>query len=73
MFSLIEKSVQPLLLNTKVLEAAYELYLQAPQENYPAINLHELSRRTGASLWECRNAIVEANRMGRFPSCTLES
>lgn len=73
MFSLIEKSVQPLMLNAKVLEAAYELYLQAPQATYPAINLHDLSRKTGISVWECRNAIVEANRMGRFPSCTLES
>jgi hypothetical protein len=61
------------MLNSKVLEVAYELYLQAPQSSNPIINLKELSRRTGAGLLECRNAIVEANQLGRFPNCLLES
>jgi hypothetical protein len=73
MFSLLETTVKPLLLNTKVLEAAYELYLQAPQSEYPEIDLKELSNRTGASLLECRNAIVSAHEVGRFPKCSLRS
>ena len=60
------------MLNSQVLEVAYELYLKAPQESYPVIDLRELSQRTGASLLECRNAIVEANRLGQFPKCALE-
>lgn len=72
MFNLLETTIQPLMLNSKVLEVAYELYLEAPQESYPVIDLRELSQRTGASLLECRNAIVEANRLGRFPKCALE-
>ncbi|NJN57308.1 MAG: hypothetical protein HC879_07275 [Leptolyngbyaceae cyanobacterium SL_5_9] len=73
MFSLLEATVKPLLLNTKVLEAAYELYLQAPQSEHPEIDLKELSNRTGASLLECRNAIVGAHEVGRFPKCSLRS
>lgn len=73
MFDLVEATVKPLMLNYRVLEKAYELYLAAPQSSYPVINLKELSRRTGKSLLECRNAIVEANQLGRFPDCTLES
>ncbi|MBE9177462.1 hypothetical protein IQ268_02585 [Oculatella sp. LEGE 06141] len=73
MFSLVEATVKPLLLNDKVLKVAYELYLQAPQSYSPAIDLRELSKKTGTSLLECRNAIVEANRLGRFPNCSLHS
>jgi hypothetical protein len=73
MFELLEATVKPLMLNSKVLDVAYEMYLQAPQSSNPMIDLHELSRRTGASLLECRNAIVDANRLGRFPNCALES
>ncbi len=72
MFELLEATVKPLFLNSKVLDVAYDLYLNAPEETYPTINLHELSRRTGVSLLECRNAIVEANKLGRFPKCSLE-
>lgn len=73
MFDLVEATVKPLMLDTRVLEAAYELYLQAPQTSHPVINLRELSRQTGRSLLECRNAIVEANQLRRFPDCALES
>jgi hypothetical protein len=71
MFSLIESTVKPLMLNTKVLEVAYELYLDAPQDSSPTIDLRDLSRKTGVGLLECRNAIVEANKLGRFPNCSL--
>ncbi|HEY9697761.1 MAG TPA: hypothetical protein V6D10_10890 [Trichocoleus sp.] len=71
MFNVIEAMVRPLTLNTQVLEVAYELYLKAPQSSSPEISLQELSRKTGSSLLECRNAIVEAHRVGRFPSCSL--
>lgn len=71
MFSLLETTIRPLQLNSEVLEVAYELYLEVPQASHPGINLQELSRRTGASLMECRNAIVEANQVGRFPNCSL--
>lgn len=73
MFNVLEATVKPLMLNHKVLEVAYELYLQAPQSTNPVISLRELSRRTGKTLLECRNAIVEANGLGRFPDCALES
>ncbi|MDX2243397.1 MAG: hypothetical protein NW224_22175 [Leptolyngbyaceae cyanobacterium bins.302] len=73
MLNLLEATVKPMMLNYKVLEVAYELYLQAPQATHPTIPLRELSRRTGASLLECRNAIVEAYNVGRFPQCALES
>lgn len=73
MLNLVQATINPLILNVKVLDVAYELYLQAPQENYPTIDLRELSLRTGKSLLECRNAIVEANALGRFPNCSLQS
>lgn len=73
MSNLVETKLKRLVLNVKVLDAAYELYLQAPQEVYPTIDLKELAHRTGLSLLECRNAIVEANRLGQFPNCTLNS
>lgn len=73
MFELLESTIKPLKLNSAILDVAYELYLQAPQENYPTINLRVLAQKTGKSLLECRNAIVEANRLGRFPSCQLQS
>ncbi|MGF1499825.1 MAG: hypothetical protein ACFB8W_23810 [Elainellaceae cyanobacterium] len=73
MFDVLEASVKPLLLDMKILEAAYELYLAAPQSSSPVIDLRVLSRRTGKGLLECRNVIVEANNLGRFPDCTLKS
>jgi hypothetical protein len=73
MFDLVEATVKPLMLNYKVLEVAYELYLEASQASHPVINLNDLSHKTGKTLLECRNAIVEANRLGRFPNCALES
>lgn len=73
MFELLESNVKPLMLNSRVLDTAYEMYLKAPQSSCPMIDLRELARRTGSSLLECRNAIVDANRLGRFPNCTLES
>ncbi|MBF2029298.1 MAG: hypothetical protein IGS48_21480 [Oscillatoriales cyanobacterium C42_A2020_001] len=73
MLNVLEATVKPLMLNYRVLEVAYELYLQAPEATHPLINLKELSRRTGASLLECRNAIVEAHNLGRFPQCALET
>lgn len=73
MFDLIEATVKPLSLNTSILEAAYELYLAAPQSSHPTIDLRRLARITGKSLLTCRNAIVEAHRLGRFPDCSLES
>lgn len=73
MFDVIQASVKPLMLNYSVLEKAYELYLEAPQSSSPMIDLRQLSRKTGKSLLECRNAIVEANQLGRFPDCSLKS
>ncbi|MBF2084383.1 hypothetical protein [Thermoleptolyngbya sp. C42_A2020_037] len=73
MFNLVEATVKPLMLNHQVLEVAYELYLQAAESSHPVINLRDLSRKTGKSALTCRNAIVEANQLGRFPNCTLES
>ncbi|GAB4132477.1 MAG: hypothetical protein Fur0046_02310 [Cyanobacteria bacterium J069] len=73
MFDLVEATVKPLTLNYKILEAAYELYLQAAEGSHPVINLSELSRKTGKSALACRNTIVEANQLGRFPNCALES
>ncbi|MEB3357070.1 MAG: hypothetical protein VKK04_10105 [Synechococcales bacterium] len=73
MFEVLEASVKPLMLNMRVLEVAYELYLSAPQSSSPVIDLRTLSRRTGKGLLECRNAIVEANKLGRFPDCSLKT
>lgn len=73
MINLMKTTVMPLTLNVKVLDVAYDLYLKSPQESYPIINLREVAHKTGMSLLECRNAIVEANKLGRFPNCSLES
>lgn len=73
MLDVLQATIKPLMLNDKVLEVAYELYLRAPQSSHPLINLRELSHRTGASLLECRNAIIEAHQLGRFPQCALEA
>lgn len=54
-----------------VLEAAYELYLQAPQHSNPLINLRQLSQQTGLTPLACRNIIVNANQHGQFPNCSL--
>lgn len=70
---LVESTVKPLTFNWRILEAGYDLYLEAPQNDYPLINLRELSRRSGSSMLECRNTIVEANKLGKFPNCLLES
>ncbi|HLO47752.1 MAG TPA: hypothetical protein VK211_04965 [Kamptonema sp.] len=71
MFQILEKTIQPLSLNFKVLEVAYDLYLQAPQSDSPLINLKELAHKTNASILECRNTIVTANKIGKFPNCSL--
>lgn len=71
MFSLLETTIQSATLNPSVLEAAYELYLQADGNDSPIINLKELSKRTRTSMLECRNIIVTANKMGKFPNCSL--
>jgi hypothetical protein len=73
MFDLVSATVRPLMLNYTVLDVAYELYLEAANSSHPTINLKTLSRRTGKSLLECRNAIVEANQLGRFPNCAPET
>lgn len=72
MFDLVEATVKPLMLNHRILEAAYELYLLAPEGSHPVISLRKLSQQTGKSPLECRNAIVEANHLRRFPDCALE-
>ncbi|MEL6402045.1 MAG: hypothetical protein AAFR26_23680 [Cyanobacteria bacterium J06626_4] len=71
MLEVLKSTVKPLLLDEKVLEAAYSIYLTAPRTNAPAISLRQLSRATGKSPLNCRNAIVEANSLGRFPDCEL--
>ncbi|HEY9661223.1 MAG TPA: hypothetical protein V6C65_22445 [Allocoleopsis sp.] len=73
MLELLQTAISPLTLNTKVLSVAYELYAVAPQDSHPVIDLKVVSQRTGVSLLDCRNAIVEANRLGRFPNCSLKS
>jgi len=70
---LVVSTVKPLTLNWTILETAYELYLKAPQNDYPLINLRELSQRSGSSMLECHNTIVEANKLGKFPNYLLES
>jgi hypothetical protein len=50
MFDLVGASVKPLMLNYKILEIGYELYLKAPQTSHPVINLRDLSYKTGKSL-----------------------
>jgi len=73
MFQTLEAAVKPLMLNNRVLEVAYEHYLKAPQSSSPVLNLRAIASETGESLLVCRNAIVEANQLGRFPNCSLES
>ncbi|MEB3214253.1 MAG: hypothetical protein VKL39_23090 [Leptolyngbyaceae bacterium] len=73
MLELIKSTVKPLSLDYTVLEAAYALYLEAPQAVSPVISLKALSKKTGKSMLHCRNTIVEANAMGRFPDCSLQS
>jgi hypothetical protein len=71
MLDVISSSVRPLLLDDQVLEVAYKLYMKAPPSSTPAISLRRLSELTGKSPLRCRNAIVEANGLGRFPDCEL--
>jgi hypothetical protein len=71
MLDVISSTVRPLLLDDQVLEAAYKLYMTAPHASSPAISLKRLSDITGKSPLRCRNAIVEANGLGRFPDCEL--
>jgi hypothetical protein len=73
MLNLLTQSVAVKSLNLDILEAAFELYLEAPQESHPKISLTTLSQRTGASPLKCRNAIVDACKMGRFPNCSLSA
>ncbi|WP_226579358.1 hypothetical protein [Microseira wollei] len=53
---------------TQVIKLANPILLLAP-----LINLREISQRNGSSMLECRNTIVEANKLGKFPNCMLES
>lgn len=71
MLDILAATFQPGQKQTQVLEVAYELYLEAPDSSYPEINLREVARKTGMSVFECRNTIVNANRAGRFPNCSL--
>ena len=71
MLDVISSTVKPLLLDDQVLEVAYKLYMRAPHSSSPAISLKRLSDLTGKSPLRCRNAIVEANGLGRFPDCEL--
>jgi hypothetical protein len=73
MFEVLESTIRPLSLNSKILDVAYELYLEAPESYCPTIDLRVLARKTGKSLLDCRNAIVAANRLERFPNCQLKS
>lgn len=68
MLDVLNATVRPLLLDDQVLEVAYKLYMKAPSS---AISLKRLSEMTGKSALRCRNAIVEANGLGRFPNCEL--
>ncbi|MEO1070421.1 MAG: hypothetical protein AAFW95_15125 [Cyanobacteria bacterium J06638_6] len=71
MLEVIKSAVSPLLLDEQVLEVAYGLYLKAPATHAPAISLKRLAEITGKTPLRCRNAIVEANGLGRFPDCEL--
>lgn len=74
MFDVLDTQIKPFILNnSKILEVAYELYLAAPQDSHPMIDLHVLAKRTGKSMLQCRNEIVEANKLGHFPNCSLQS
>jgi hypothetical protein len=71
MLEVIRSTIKPLLLDEQILEAAYKLYMQAPPTYLPAISLKRLSEITGKTPLNCRNAIVEANGLGRFPDCEI--
>lgn len=73
MLSFVTQSLKVKSLDVDVLEVAFELYLEAPQDSHPMINIRTVSERTGSSLIECRNAIVQACKAGRFPNCSLVS
>lgn len=73
MLDSLAKALDSFQLNHRVLETAFELYLQAPPDSHPLINLRDVSKRTGVGLLECRNTIVTANKLGRFPNCSLAS
>jgi hypothetical protein len=71
MLDVVKSTVRPLMFDEAVLEAAYSLYMSASESNLPAISLRVLSQKTGKSPLKCRNAIIEANSVGRFPDCEL--
>ena len=71
MLEVLKSTVKPLLLDEKVLEAAYSIYMAAPHSQLPVISLKQVSQATGKSPLSCRNAIIEANGLGRFPDCEL--
>lgn len=73
MLEVIKSKIRPLSLDVGLLEKAYQMYLEAPQASHPEIDLVALARQTGRSPLDCRNAIVDANRLGRFPDCALRS
>lgn len=73
MLEVLKSTIKPLMLDEQVLEAAYNLYLTSPHSSSPAISLKRLSEITGKTPLRCRNAIVEANGVGRFPNCELHS
>ncbi|NJM84746.1 MAG: hypothetical protein HC839_00025 [Leptolyngbyaceae cyanobacterium RM2_2_21] len=65
------QSFQTESLSFEILEAAFDLYLQAPESQNPTISLQTVAEQTGASLLECRNTIVAACKQGHFPECAL--
>lgn len=71
MLSFATKLLEVESLDLDILEAAFDLYLEAPESSHPLISLKTLSKRTGTSPLKCRNAIVKACKMGRFPNCSL--
>jgi hypothetical protein len=71
MLEVLKSTVRPLWLDEQVLEAAYTLYMMAASTRSPAISLQRLAEITGKTPLKCRNAIVEANGLGRFPDCEL--
>lgn len=73
MLSFATKFLEVESLDLDILEAAFELYLEAPEGSHPPISLKALSQRTGTSPLKCRNAIVKACQIGRFPNCSLKA
>jgi hypothetical protein len=71
MFNVVKSTVKSLMLEDKILERAYQLYLTSQSTELPSISLKVLANQTGESCLKCRNAIVEANRVGHFPDCEL--